>query len=280
VPADPSHRLRGENYYFLHKSFQEYYVARYIFDCIRGKDQSSDAVTSVGNVLQEFLPFEVVAFLKQTLEVKELSGHDEDVVVDILIKAYQENGGNDSRSVTIRQHASHYLSHLGTSRAVQFLERACEKEPNKWVQRGIMVGLVLYCGRIDILKRYITIVRSDAEAASINLGYHLVYYGDQVQELGYYDQGGECVEGTLRALFRHLRYEQYKNGWPLDLLTLSTLLERRGQSILSSLKPQLPFLQEFLSREYQEQGDILSQEGERLKRLLQPLMEGESLGNE
>jgi hypothetical protein len=66
--------------------------------------------------------------------------------------------------------ASHYLTSLGTPRAIQFLEQTYNQEPNNWVQRGIMVGLALYCNKTDILEQYITMIRNDPEVASINLG--------------------------------------------------------------------------------------------------------------
>jgi hypothetical protein len=263
----------GEFYSFLHKSFQEYYVARYIVDCMRSREQHPDAVAAVENVLQEFLPWDVGTFLKGILVSEEISAHDKDLIVSMLIKVYQRNGKDNPRSVTIRQHASHYMTLVGTEQAVEFLEQACEHEPNKWVQRGIMVGLALYCGRTDILERYINIIRYDAEAASINIGYYLVYYGDQAEELGYYDQGGEKCDGTIQAIFRRLKDERFRKGWVLDILTLSTLLEQRGMRILSPYKQQLPFLQEFLSRDHQDLGDIFQQEKKRLEKIL----EGETL---
>ncbi len=263
----------GEIYSFLHKSFQEYYVARYIVDCMRSREQHTDAIAAVENVLQEFLPWDVGTFLKGILVSEEISTHDKDLIVSMLIKVYQRNGKDDPRSVTIRQHASHYMTLVGTKQAVEFLEQACEREPNKWVQRGIMVGLALYCDRMDILERYINIIQQDTEAASINIGYHLVYYGDQAEELGYYDRGGEKCDGTIQAIFRRLRDERFRKGWVLDILTLSTLLEQRGVKILFPYRQQVPFLQEFLSRDYQDLGDIFQQEKKRLAEIL----EGETL---
>jgi hypothetical protein len=107
------------------------------------------------------------------LEAKDVPPSEKDVIVDNLLKVYQNLKEDDLRSVTIRQHASHYLTLLKTKQAIQFLEKAWMQEPNKWIQRGMMVGLALYCERPDILEQYIQIIRDDNEAASINLGYHL-----------------------------------------------------------------------------------------------------------
>ena len=44
------------------------------------------------------------------LNSKETGQHEKDVVVHNLIKVYQMHQGDDLRPVTIRQHASHYLT--------------------------------------------------------------------------------------------------------------------------------------------------------------------------
>jgi hypothetical protein len=176
---------------------------------------------------------------------------------------------HDHRSATIRQNASHYLAFLGTQKAIQFLEQGYEGEPDKWVRRGMMVGLALFCGRSDILERYIESLHTDPEAASINIGYHLVYYGDQPPEERYYDRGGEHCEKTIQAIFHHLGNTAYRHEWGLDLLTLRMLLEGRGLAIFASEKRYLPFLKEFLGKNDQGQGDVFQQE----KQLLQETLE-------
>lgn len=259
----------GDNYYFLHKTFHEYYVAKYIFERMRIRSQQTHSTTAIGEILQEVLPFEVVTFLKEMLNSTEIAQSERDLIANNLINVYQAHRGDDLRLVTIRQHASHYLASLGTPHAVQFLERVYQEEPNKWVQRGIMVGLALYCDRMDILEKYITMIRSDPEAASINLGYHLVYYGDQAQENGYYDQKGKRCDGTLRSLFRHLSIERHRNSWPLDILTLSMLLETRGIAILAPYKQEVSELIEFLKREQWEPNSVFQREKEHLEKILQ-----------
>jgi hypothetical protein len=255
----------GSFYSFIHKSFHEYYVARYIFECLRRRDHCIDLVA---HVLQEFLPFEIVTFLKEMLAAKTLSYRDKDVVVDTLITVYQQSNASESGMVNIRQHASYYLAFLGTERAIRFLEHAYKHEPNKWVQRGMMVGLILFSERVDILERYIEMIRTDAEAASINIGYHLVYYGDQPQEAGYYDQGGERCEGAMESIFRRLKNERYKTEWVLDIVTLSGLIERRGFSILSSREKDLHFLETFLEKDNHEHSNLLYQEKQHLAEII------------
>jgi transcriptional regulator with XRE-family HTH domain len=252
----------GETYAFLHKSLQEYYVARYVFECMHGRD-----LEAIERVLQTSLPFDVALFLKDIL--KESGSYEKSLVTGNLINVYQRHRTDDQRSITIRQQASHYLTSLGIEPAIRFLEQICGEEPNKWVQRGIMVGLALYSSRAPMLENYIRIIREDQEAAAINLSYHLIYYSDQEQRVDAALQRVDQCDNTVKALFRHLREDRYKNGWSLDILTLSTLLERRGMSILQAQTWQIPFLKNFLRKDHSELGDIFQQEKDRLQRLLE-----------
>ncbi len=88
------------------------------------------------------------------------------------------------------------------------------------------------------------------------------------RKFGYYDQRGERCDGTIRSISRHLNDEAYKNGWTLDILTLSMLIESRGLAILDPYKQEISFLKDFLAEDHQEQSDIFQQEIEKLKNIL------------
>jgi hypothetical protein len=259
----------GENYTFLHKSFQEYYMARYVFECMRSRGQQASSWEKIEQAPSTSLQFDIALFLKQML--KESTPVEKELITTNLVNVYQRNCTEDQLSLTIRQQASHYLTSLGSLRAIQFLERLCGEEPNKWVQRGILVGLALYCGRSDMLDRYIQFVRTDHEAEVINLGYHLVYYGDLPPESDYYIQGIEQCEKTVAALFRHLKDKHYQIGWSLDILTLTMLLERQGMSILR--ESQKDFLNAFFQKDHSDLGKMFQQEKEHLKAILEGAME-------
>jgi len=255
----------GDYYFFIHKSFQEYYVAKHI---LRSMQCSAE---STAQALQVSTPAEVATFLEAMLGSKHIPKHEEVLIVNNLIVAYQQNNGDDLRSLIIREHASYYLARIGAQNAVKFLERAIEEEPNKWVQRGMMVGLGIFCGREDVIERYIDMLYDDLEAASINIGYNLSYYGDLPLEEGYHDRKGGKCDCFVRAIFRHLKSEKHKAIWALDLHTLHTLLqdEQRGISILRANDEHIPFLMEFLSKDCKDCSRILNRE----KNLLQSYLE-------
>lgn len=254
----------GDSFFFIHKSFQEYYIAKHIFKVLRQDTEYASVA------LQDLIPVEVATFLKDMLNPKNLSHHDRTAITENMIKTYQDNSNQDKRAVIIRDHSGYYLACLGTRKAIAFLEKHYKRERNKLVQRGMMVGLSLFSDRLDFLERYIEVLRKDPEAASINIGYHLVYYGDQSLEEGYQDRGGKKCDGTVRAIFRHLKSEHYKNGWSLDLLTLRTLLEHknRGITILQAREEYLPFLKEFLQTQRENQPKIFDEEKNFLNELL------------
>jgi hypothetical protein len=209
--------------------------------------------------------------------LKESSSHEKAMIATNLIMVYQRNRNKAHEPTTRRQQATYYLSNLRTEPAIRFLEQVCDEEPNKWVQRGVMLGLALYSGKAEMLERYIRIIRKDREAASINIRYHLIYYGDQVGDIDSFDTSEQtitCSEKTVAALFRHLQNARYKNGWALDVLTLSALLELQGLSIMYTHTWYMPFLKAFLDQDHRDQ--TLVQE----KVLLKQFLEGALLGKQ
>lgn len=259
-----------ENYTFVHKSIQEYYVARYIFECMRS--QETQVVVNIEQAFQMNHPFEIASFLRELL--KDATFYEKGCITENLIQVYERNKISTHsgwRMTVVRQHASHYLTSLSTEQAIQFLEGTWKSEPDKWVQRSILIGLALYSGRVRMLDQYIQMIREDSEAASINIGYHLVYYGDMAQphaSTSYASYQVDQCEKTVKALFRHLQDDHYRNGWSLDLLTLLTLIEMKGTSILQASSWYLPFLKGFLQQDHHEMVEVFLQEKNAMKHLL------------
>lgn len=250
----------GGYYNFIHKSFQEYYVAKHI---IKRMQQSAE---SLAQTLKASTPAEIASFLKDLLQENANYKNKSDLIADNLINAYKQNFDDIYSSLIIREHSCYYLACIGTQKAMQFIEQSYMNETNKWVQRGMMVGLGIFCNREDIIEKYIGMLYTDSEAASINIGYNLAYCGDQSLEealkKGYHDKGKSKCDGMVREIFRHLRSEKYKAGWALDLFTLRTLLQdkRRGISILNANSEYIQFLEGFLSKNHIESGRVFNQE--------------------
>src|SRR5258708_4100771 len=255
----------GNSFSFIHKSFQEYYVAKYIYESMRHKDGNEDYVTQA---FQELIPLDVSTFLQDMLMAKELPQYEKEQMAEILIRVYRQNNINNERSATIRQNVCYYLSVLRIQESVQFLERIYQHETNKRVQRAIAVGLAVYCDETHLLEQYIDVLYIDSEAALINTGYYLIHYGDQALEKGFLDKGGENCTGTVREIFYHLKNDRFRNLWLLELITLRMLLESRGLKILNADEQYISFLKQFLDRGYKQSNKIFQQEKRRLEKIL------------
>jgi len=256
----------SNHYYFIHKSFQEYYVARRIFKSIILNEETA------GDALNEPIPVEISTFLKDMLISNEFSQSQRARATSVLIAAYNRYSGQDTPALCIRQNASYYLARIGTNTGIKFLENVIAKEPNKWVQRGIIMGLVIFCNQSERLEQYVKALQMDAEAASINVGYHLCYYGDQPFEEGYYDNGGARCDGTVRAIIRHLSSEKNRAAWSLDLFTLRSLLlhPNRGFSILDLDPSYCALLKTYVSNVTDQDSETLKSE----KKLMLEYLEG------
>jgi hypothetical protein len=248
-------------FYFSHKSFQEFYAAKYVFSVLKTNPQA------VEQALSEHLPVEIASFLKEMLKSGELNQRDEKQIEKNLEQSYTNN--LSSKNSLLREQASYYLACLGNPQAVRFLEEIYPREPDKFVQRGILVGLAILCQRQDILNDYIRILHQDPQADSINLGYHLMYYGDSPFEADYFDRNHYKCDGTLRAIVRHLKDEKYRCGWALDLLTLRRLIETRDTRILA--EQDLMQVRTFLNQQQHNLHPSFKQEKDLIEALLMRL---------
>jgi len=226
----------SEEFYFSHKSFQEFYASKYVFRKLKSNPQAAE------RVLSEHLPVEIASYLKEMLKSGNLRKSDKTKIGKNLENAYTNN--IQSTNILLREQASYYLASLGTQKAIRFLKKIISDESEKFVQRGILVGLAIQCQLQESMKEYIESLQRDEDADSINLGYHLIYYGDSPFENDYRDIGLQKCDGTIRAIVRHLQDEKYTCGWVLDLYTLRRLIETRGKEVLSGRE--LQRVQDFL----------------------------------
>jgi HEAT repeat protein len=255
---------------YVHKSFYEYFAAAHLFSALISRSES------VPEAFKTFISAEVAGFLKGML-VEGASEVEKHIAVKSLIGVYQSfQESKSEREILARQQATHYLGRLGTREAVKFLEKSLESEPDKWVHRGIILGLALFCEQPKQTSQYISELEKDEEAASINIGYHLAYYGDQeFREDGadYYDRGHPECKWTVRAILRHLQTLDYSASWPLDLFTLRLLLESkvRSENAMLALHED-PRQWDFLSNrldEYQHYADpVIVSNSSRIKEIL------------
>jgi hypothetical protein len=225
-----------DHYFFSHETFQEFYAAKYVFrSLLLGSEPAQ-------NVLRQHLPVEIAGLLKELLRAKSLSEKERNKIESHLESAYHAGSGAEGQ--LLREQACYYLACLGNDHSIKFLEEIIATEPDLFVQRGILIGLGILCKRQDMIDRYLSSLHANTDADSINIGYHLIYYGDSPFEENYVDNGQKKCAGTIRAILRHLESEQYSYGWSLDMLTLRRLIETRGADVLE--QEQLNKVRKFL----------------------------------
>jgi hypothetical protein len=238
----------GETYYFAHRSFQEYFVGRHVLHSMQANcDRALDA-------LNQPLPAEIALFLKDMLQMLTPEKDKVAIVTRNLTEVYQAAQASDAAAALItREQAGYYLSRLKTPRVEAFLEAAIRTERDKWVKRGLTIGLIYNFRRRDILEAYMQDLHSDSDADLINLRYHLEYYGDQPSDGDHRYRGYSRCDRTVGALLRHLSLpEDHRIGWPLDLLTIRRLLHEAGPERHVLADDNVQFLREFLHRSAEE----------------------------
>lgn len=215
-------------YSFIHTSFQDYYTARYIIQILE-----YERINEGIEVLKKHIPSDIERFLKYML--KSLNKEAAEKVALSLRNIYSiidsENLTTNlkakdkiNKKIMGKQQAAHYLSILIPylpeelkEKIEYFLIEKLRTERNKFITRGIRVGLFRHANRRDILGEYLEALEKDEEERRVNCGYYLMYYGDQLNS--YIDLGGKNCENTVRNIIRHLLSLSHRSGWPLDLIT-------------------------------------------------------------
>lgn len=206
-------------YSFIHYSFAEYFVARRMFSLLL-TDLSRTCLA-----LQQFIRPGVADFLTSMLQARNLNVGKKRRLFYHLRDAYLAHPDDDWHSLSIRSQSSHNLAKLGLLEANTFLRTVYHSEKDKWVKRGIAVGLALFANDGSIINKYVEELYSDPEHVSVNLGYNLIYYGDHAFDYDYHDDGDPHCTKTVIALIGHLTSQQYHLMWILEMYTLRCILE-------------------------------------------------------
>ncbi len=244
VRAEPKHVAARTVLSFTHKSFQNYFVAMRIVHAIRaGAKEAVRAFSKFCSAeVAEFL-MEAVTKLREDLALSQ--------AVENLQDAYNLTAGSDplvelrpERRRIAHQQIGFYLGTLATPSGDQaFLEKQLDCEPDLWVRRGIVVGLALG-GSTKPMTNYINRLREQRTAqvavseneASINLGYHLSFFGDQHLRIAepYRDQELATSDNTVAALLDILSSPTMATIHRLCLFTLVDLGRFRPEGFQSA----------------------------------------------
>jgi len=179
--------------------------------------------------------------------ISELKHFDKSILAGELINLYnQVKDGKDRNAIMLRQNVCYYLSILNIDEGKEFLKRIIDtkREKNSFVKRAIYIGLTYFCNEIDYLYYYFVELEKSPLASSINAGYHQCYYADKLFVEGYIYSDVKSIN-SITANIRHLKNNERKLSWPLDLYTLRYFLKRQSFKLL--LKDQQDYLSDWIN---------------------------------
>lgn len=235
--------LGPQGYSFSHRSFMEFFVAMSIVDSLE------NSVVETERLITEVLSGgssqnEVLDFLRDMIVVR--WGEPLGASALLLLK---------SQSRSVRSHTAHLLGHVGASHSLEIDKISVElvgllsRTDDDWVIRSAYLAL----GRIGQWREfqyYIDEVLPSAGGRTINLSYHLEYYGSAL--------------GAVSAILGH-----FSRGLtfiaPVDVFTLrqvvalETPLTERDQGVAEALVEMLG--EELMSGDPARVADVVAKQG-------------------
>jgi len=221
---------------FVHKSYQEFFVAKHLFASLSGG--SSESYSG----FERFISQEVAQFLKEYLKTISDDLRMLGIITNNCIEAIRlslSGNPNLKQPRLVRYQLAYYLGHINSDRSIEFLESLVQEEEDELVKRSTIIGLA-FGGQPKLLEDYILALREEEDPKvrnGVNIGAQLSYFGDQplnplAPEI---DQGLPSCRNTVSKLIYQLRTAINKNSWQLDLYTILYLWKHRKRSSHSLL---------------------------------------------
>lgn len=234
---------------FVHKSFQEYLIARWLYDAMTTSPQD----TAVA--LRHYMSPEVDEFVKEYIKrtrrtPRLLSEISQNCMAALLVnKEPQADQHEQARARMACEQLGYFLGTIHLPASVAFLESRLEQETDPWLRRGITCGLAVG-GDERHLHAYVDKLRAERAGPQphlengVNLGFQLSFCGDQPFEpLGPdRDQGLPTCARTLQQLIYQLGTEVDRGSWRINLYTVIDLWKHRPVSSVSAKQTLLEHL--------------------------------------
>jgi NACHT domain len=235
ICRDVSHRSflivsdDGQRHRFVHKSFFEFFVARYVVSTL----DERRAARRVGHseLLSKLLPDEVIDFVRELLRGKKEHAEErsriEATFVAILVALGTQT---DSASLMACQQAANLLPLIASPETLERLRSGDLSPVHPFLKRAVAVADALYYGRHELLDSFVDEMQHDEVATSFHMGYNRIYYGDQPFGDGSWTDDGAAETGRFfRATVRHLTQTSYRYIRVMDLFTLRVMLNNEDR---------------------------------------------------
>ncbi|MBL7781951.1 MAG: trypsin-like peptidase domain-containing protein [Saprospiraceae bacterium] len=223
---------------FTHKSFQEYFIARYIYNCIK------EDYKLLADVFKQFVSQEVEQFFKDFVHQVNANWRKLNDVSENCIKAFELNKENEeidnptlkSRKRLAREQLAYNMGHLKSKSVSNYLINHLKYETDEFVRRSIILGLA-FGGQDKFLLEYVDELRdfdNNRNQNEVNIGFQLTYFGDQPFDVFAPDKDQKLsrCSGTVSKLINQFKNSKNNRGsWRLDLFTILYLSKYRPCSI-------------------------------------------------
>lgn len=269
-------RSEGDDYYrFAHKSFFEFFAARYIRSVLTDDLVADDVLLAV---LLSPLPDEMIDFTRQLLDRCAAIPVEARAVCQNLFRVLDltaTTAPSSHSAIMARQQAANLLPLVlrDDPRAQERLRGIHSREAHPFVRRGIAVGFALHLGDGSLIDQLVADFDNDADSLVFHLGYNRIYYGDQeAGNSGWRDDGTDPCDRLFHASLRQLRSSFYEQLWPMSLYTIRVLLADPGRRAYLDRTVDIPAtieeLLHFVLAHRSDERPSLTQECRRLVSLL------------
>ncbi len=219
------------NLFFIHKSFYEYFSAKFLFDMLISEMAN---INSIIKVHASLLSPEVSELLKEHIKRIDNSRRMQHLFLEnckgslAYLKQNYDNLQLDAPSKRIaRQQMIYHIGLIKLKESSEFLRSILPSETDLWIKRGIIIGLS-FSGDMSELNSYVERMRAEVtqrkpwKENDVNIGFSLSFFGDQPYD-NYapdVDQRLPHCSNTVKRLLYQLSTEIDRPSWRSNLYTL------------------------------------------------------------
>lgn len=226
---------------FSHKSIQEYFVAKYIFETLITPNSEKE----LSQIYQSFIAQEIDQFFKDYIAKLNRDLILSQIACTNYINTFEQNLScdSDSKEIALRkriakEQIAYNIGHLKTASSYEYLSNLVSYEKDEFLKRSMIIGLS-FGGHFKNLYEYVDELREypNSIANKINVAMHLSYFGDQPFDIlnADVDQGLPKCSNTVKKLIHVINEGKNRGSWRIDLYTILYLSKYRDISIPNCL---------------------------------------------
>ncbi len=241
---------------FNHKSIQEYFVARYIYECLIEHNSES----KLSQIYISFISQEIDQFFKDYIDKLNRDLIQLDIACNNLLKTFELNSYDESddkdkqlRKRIAKEQIAYNLGHLKVEKSYKYLSELLEKENDEFLRRSMIIGLA-FGGYYKSLDEYVDSLKQEPKNLSntINIALQLSYFGDQPFNIlePDVDQNFPKCGNTVKKLIHVINEKKNRGSWRIDLYTILYLANHREvskQNCYETIKENLKHFEEAIN---------------------------------